>query len=120
MAAADDAGRALPGASPLGCAGRTDPRRWLAVSDDVIDYQVVRTLQKRVADMQMADRRSRAAQGEQERSSADEQQQAQSIIRQVVAWHMQQRLGAGEELPGAEYDARLRAAIFAAIYGAGE
>lgn len=90
------------------------------MSEDVIDYQVVRTLQKRVADMQMADRRSRAAQGEQERSSADEQQQAQSIIKQVVAWHMQERLGAGEELPDPTYDARLRAAIFAAIYGAGE
>ena len=91
-----------------------------AATDDLIDYQVVRTLQKRVADMQMTDRRARAAQGELERSSADEQQQAQSIIRQVVAWHMQERLGAGEELPDSSYDARLRAAIFAAIYGAGE
>lgn len=90
------------------------------MSEDMVDYQVVRALQKRVADMQMSDRRARAAQGEPERSSADEQQQAQSIIRQVVSWHMQQRLSAGEELPDAEYDARLRAAIFAAIYGAGE
>jgi|ThiBio_1000_plan_1041568.scaffolds.fasta_scaffold00444_27 pilus assembly protein CpaF len=90
------------------------------MSEDVIDYQVVRSLQKRVADMQMTDRRTRAAQGEQERSSADEQQQAQSIIKQVVAWHMQERLGSGEELPDPTYDARLRAAIFAAIYGAGE
>ena len=90
------------------------------MSEDLIDYQLVRTLQKRVADMQMADRRSRAAQGDPERSSADEQQQAQSFIRQVVSWHMQQRLGAGEELPDPAYDARLRAAIFAASYGAGE
>jgi Flp pilus assembly CpaF family ATPase len=90
------------------------------VSEDLIDYQVVRSLQKQVADLQMADRRERAARGEAERSSADEQQQAQSIIRQVVSWHMQQRLGSGEELPDATYDARLRAAVFAAIYGAGE
>jgi Flp pilus assembly CpaF family ATPase len=90
------------------------------VSEQVIDYQVVRALKKRVADLQMADRRERAAQGQAERSSADEQQQAQSIIRQVVARYMQQRLGSGEELPDSTYDARLRAAIFAAIYGAGE
>jgi Flp pilus assembly CpaF family ATPase len=90
------------------------------VSEELIDYQVVRALQKRVADLQMADRRERAARGEPERSSADEQQQAQSIIRQVVSWHMQQRLGSGEELPDSSYDARLRAAVFAAIYGAGE
>ena len=90
------------------------------MSEDLIDYQVVRTLQKRVADHQIADRRDRAARGERERSSADEQQQAQSIIRQVVARHMQERLSSGEELPDPSYDARLRAAIFAAIYGAGE
>jgi pilus assembly protein CpaF len=90
------------------------------VSEELVDYQVVRSLQKRVADLQMADRRELAALGAPERSTADEQQKAQSIIKQVVAWHMQERLGAGEELPDASYDARLRAAIFAAIYGAGE
>lgn len=90
------------------------------MSEEVIDYQLVRSLQKRVADLQMADRRDRVAQGETERGSADEQQQAHSIIRQVVAWHMQERLGSGQELPDPDYDARLRAAIFAAIYGAGE
>lgn len=90
------------------------------MSEDLIDYQVVRALQKRVADMQMADRRDRAAKGAPERSPADERQMAQSIIRQVVSWHMQERLGAGEELPDATYDARLREAIFAAIYLAGE
>ena len=90
------------------------------MSAELVDYQVVRALQKRVADLQMADRRNRAAAGERERSTADEQQHAQSVIRQVVARHMQDRLGAGEELPDATYDARLRAAIFAAIYGAGE
>ena len=88
------------------------------MSAELVDYQVVRALQKRVADLQMADRRNRAAvAGEPERSTADEQQHAQSVIRQVVARHMQERLGAGEELPDATYDARLRAAIFAAITG---
>jgi len=90
------------------------------VSTDLLDYQVVRALQRRVADAQMADRRELAAAGAPERSSSDEQQKAQSIIRQVVAAHMQQRLTAGEELPDPDYDARLRAAVFAAIYGAGE
>ncbi len=90
------------------------------MSEALIDYQVVRMLQKRVADHQMADRRDRAAGGERERSTADEQQQAQSIIRQVVSQHMQERLSSGEELPDPSYDVRLRAAIFAAIYGAGE
>ena len=90
------------------------------MSTDLLDYQVVRALQRRVADAQMADRRELAAAGAPERSSSDEQQKAQSIIRQVVAAHMQQRLTAGEELPDPDYDARLRAAVFAAIYGAGE
>jgi len=90
------------------------------VSTDLLDYQVVRALQRRVADAHMADRRELAAAGAPERSSSDEQQKAQSIIRQVVAAHMQQRLTAGEELPDPDYDARLRAAVFAAIYGAGE
>jgi pilus assembly protein CpaF len=90
------------------------------MTSDLLDYQVVRALQKRVADLQMADRREQASAGAPERNNADEQQKARSIIRQVVAWHMQQRLTSGEELPEADYDARLRAAIFAAIYGAGE
>jgi Flp pilus assembly CpaF family ATPase len=90
------------------------------VSDDLIDYQVVRRLQKRVADLQMADRNERAVSGAPDRNIADEQQHAQSVIRQVVARHMHERLDGGEELPDAAYDARLRAAVFAAIYGAGE
>ena len=90
------------------------------MSTDLLDYQVVRALQKRVADLQMADRRELAAIGAPERGSGDEQQKAQSIIRHVVAGHMQQRLASGQVLPDPDYDARLRAAIFAAIYGAGE
>jgi Flp pilus assembly CpaF family ATPase len=85
-----------------------------------LDYRVVRTLQKQVADRQLAHRRSRASDGAAELSAADEQQHAHSIIREVVARHMQERLASGEELPGTDYDARLRNALFAAIYGAGE
>ena len=55
------------------------------------------------------------------RTTADEQQQAQSIIRQVVSQHLQDMLARGEELPAdPAFETRLRAAIFSAIYGAGE
>lgn len=87
---------------------------------DLLDYQVVRALQKQVADLQLGDRRALASVGAAERSRSDEQQKAHSFIRQVVSRHMQDRLSAGEELPDPDYDARLRSALFAAIYGAGE
>lgn len=90
------------------------------MSDEPIDYQLVAELQKQVGDLQADDRRELDTLGAPARSVADEQQKAHSFIRQVVAAHMQQRLAAGQELPDAEYDARLRTAVFAAIYGAGE
>ena len=89
-------------------------------SDLLLDYQMVRELQKQVADLQLADRRTRTAQGLAELTVADEQQKAQSLIRLVVSRHMQARIAAGDELPDPDYDARLRGALFAAIYGAGE
>jgi pilus assembly protein CpaF len=90
------------------------------VTGPVLDYRVVRTLQKQVADQQLDHRRGRAKGGQPELSAADEQQFAHSIIRMVVSRHMQEQLAAGNELPGTDYDARLRNALFAAIYGAGE
>jgi hypothetical protein len=92
----------------------------VAVSD-LLDYALIRTLQGRVADAQLADRRQLQAAGRPVRTSADEQQQAQSIIRQVVSEHLQAMLARREELPGdPSFETRLRAAIFSAIYGAGE
>jgi len=90
------------------------------MSAEPIDYLLVAELQKQVGDLQADDRRELEALGAAARSPADEQQRAHSFIRQVVASHMQQRLAAGQELPDAEFDARLRTAVFAAIYGAGE
>ena len=87
---------------------------------EVLDYQLVRRLQREVADLQMTDRQQLSARGDRERSNADEQQLTHSFIKQVVGRHMQQRLAAGQELPPPEFDTRLRQAVFAAIYGAGE
>ena len=92
----------------------------VAVSD-LLDYTLIRKLQGRVADAQLADRRELQASGRPVRSPADEQQQAQSIIRRVVSQHLQDLLGRREELPAdPAFETRLRAAIFSAIYGAGE
>ncbi|MBN9620836.1 MAG: CpaF family protein [Actinobacteria bacterium] len=88
---------------------------------ELVDYGVIRKLQARVADLQLADRRQLASAGQQPRTQADEQQQAQSFIRQVVSQHLQEMLARREELPAdLAFETRLRAAIFSAIYGAGE
>jgi pilus assembly protein CpaF len=92
----------------------------VAVSD-LLDYALIRKLQGHVADAQLADRRQLQASGQGVRTTADEQQQAQSIIRQVVSQHLQDMLARREELPAdPAFETRLRAAIFSAIYGAGE
>jgi len=91
------------------------------VVSGLLDYRLVRALQGKVADLQLEDRRRLQTAGRPVRSSADEQQQAHSFIRQVVSGHMQGLLAGGEELPDdTAFDSRLRAAIFSAIYGAGE
>jgi Flp pilus assembly CpaF family ATPase len=88
---------------------------------ELLDYRLVRELQAAVADLQLADRRHLQATGQPVRSPVDEQQQAQSFIRQVVSQHMQDLLAGGQELPtDTAYDMRLRSAVFSAIYGAGE
>jgi len=88
---------------------------------DLLDYTLIRKLQGQVADAQLADRRQLQGSGQPVRNTADEQQQAQSIIRQVVSQHLQDMLARREELPAdPAFETRLRAAIFSAIYGAGE
>lgn len=88
---------------------------------DLLDYTLIRKLQGQVADAQLADRRELQASGRPVRTAADEQQQAQSIIRRVVSQHLQDLLARREELPAdPAFETRLRAAIFSAIYGAGE
>jgi pilus assembly protein CpaF len=81
----------------------------------LVDYALVRSLQARVADRLMAAREVAGV-----RARGDEEQQARSIIRQVVAEHLQEQLAAGTDLPDTDVEARLRTAIFAAIYGAGQ
>ncbi|MDT0262285.1 CpaF family protein [Jatrophihabitans lederbergiae] len=88
---------------------------------DLLDYRLVRELQAKVADFQLDDRRGLQARGLPVRSAVDEQQQAQSFIRTVVAAHMDALLRSGQELPpDTSYEMRLRSAIYSAIYGAGE
>lgn len=88
---------------------------------DLVDYGVIRQLQGRVADLQLADRRQLQFAGQPGRSIDDERQQAQSLIRQVVSQHMQEMLAARVPVPDdPAFETRLRSAIFSAIYGAGE
>jgi pilus assembly protein CpaF len=88
---------------------------------ELVDYAVIRKLQSHVADLQLSDRRLLQASGQPPRTQADEQQQAHSFIRQVVSQHLQQMLANRQELPAdPAFEMRLRAAIFSAIYGAGE
>lgn len=88
---------------------------------ELVDYRLVRVLQGRVADLQLADRRAVEAAGMPARSAEDERAQAHSLIRAVVSQHLQELLAGGHGLPADDsWEQRLRSAVFAAIYGAGE
>ena len=87
--------------------------------DDILDYTLVRRLQARVADRMTTVKQEREAAGHRELEADDERQVALSLIRQAVLRHTQELITQGRELPDPEYDRRLIAAVFAAMYGAG-
>ena len=87
----------------------------------VLDYQLVTTLQERVADEMTRAKQQRDARGERDLSDADERQMAFSVITTVVQRHLASVVAAGGELPAdAGFDLQLIMAVDAAIYEAGE
>jgi Flp pilus assembly CpaF family ATPase len=90
------------------------------VTGELLDYRLVRALQEKVADLMTAEKQRRAAVGESELAGGDEQQMALSVIRRVVARHMQDELAAGWVPPDLSVDQRLAGAVYAAMYQAGE
>src|SRR5690349_9194968 len=87
----------------------------------VVDYQLVRTLQGRVADDMTRAKQQREARGEQELSESDERQLAFSVITAVVQRHLASVLASGGELPtDAGYDLKLIQAVDDAVFEAAE
>ena len=66
----------------------------------MVDRQLVKTLQGRVADEMTRAKQLREARGERELSESDERQLAFSVITQAVQRHLASVLAAGGELPG--------------------
>ena len=91
------------------------------MTDTPVDYQLVTTLQGRVADEMTRAKQLREARGERELSDSDERQLAFSVITAVVQRHLASVLAAGGELPvDAGYDLRLIMAVDAAMFEAAE
>jgi pilus assembly protein CpaF len=90
------------------------------VSEELLDFGLVRSLQAQIADEMTAYKQRREAHGERELSPADERQMALSLMQAAVSRYMQDRLQRGQELPDASYDQRLVEAIDSAMYRAGE
>lgn len=90
------------------------------MSEGLVEYTVVRRLQAQVADRLATDQREADSGAGASLTKLDEQQQALSYIAEAVSGFMAAELSAGRELPDESFDQRLRDAVFAAIYGAGE
>ena len=91
------------------------------MTDTQVDYQLVTTLQGRVADEMTRAKQQRDARGERELSDADERQLAFSVITATVQRHLASVLAAGGELPtDPGFDLKLIMAVDSAIYEAGE
>ena len=91
------------------------------MTDAPVDYQLVTTLQGRVADEMTRAKQLREARGERELPDSDERQLAFSVITAVVQRHLASVLSAGGELPvDAGYDLTLIMAVDAAMYEAAE
>lgn len=116
---ATQAARAASAADVVGAQGPADAAA-VGVGGQVLDYQLVRRLQATVADRLTQIQQEQLARGEPPMSPADVRQLALSFIRAAVSGHMRVQLRSGVELPEADYDVRLIAAVDAAMYGAGE
>lgn len=90
------------------------------MSEELLDYQLVRRLQEQVADLLTVHKQRRKASGLPDLAGVDEEQLALSLIDAEVKRHMQGVLAAGLDLPDPVYDQRLADAVFASMYQAGE
>lgn len=90
------------------------------MSEELLDYQLVRRLQELVADLLTVQKQRRKAAGLLDLAPVDEEQLALSFIDAEVKRHMHGELAAGRDLPEASYDSRLADAVFASMYQAGE
>lgn len=89
------------------------------MSEDLLDYVLIKTLQMQVADQMTDQKQRREAQGERELSRADERQMARSLTQAAVSRHMEKMMANGVDLPETSYDARLARAIDEAMFEAG-
>ena len=86
-----------------------------------LEPRVIRQLQAQIAAELSRETQRREAQGEPELTRADEQQYAITLIQQAVSEHMQRRLRDAEDVPvDRSLDERLAAAVYSAMYAAGE
>src|SRR5664279_2800197 len=91
------------------------------MTDAPVDYELVTTLQGRVADEMTRAKQLREARGERELSDSDERQLAYSVITAVVQRHLASVLAAGGELPAdTGYDLKLIMAVDETIFEAAE
>jgi pilus assembly protein CpaF len=89
------------------------------VSEDILDYLLVKSLQAQIADEVLAHKQRRERSGLPALSLDDERQMARSLMHATVSRHMETRLAHGGVLPDGDYDARLVKAIDDAMYEAG-
>jgi pilus assembly protein CpaF len=99
--------------------GLPDRLEGSATSGRPVDYRLVRSVQRQVADRLTAVRQQRMASGQPELSGHDERQLALTLIQEEVAAHIQARVDAGLDLPDPAVDAQLGRAVESAIFGAG-
>jgi Flp pilus assembly CpaF family ATPase len=85
----------------------------------LVDRELVKALQRRVADRLTGVRAQRLASGEPELGAGDERQVALAFIRQEVDAHVRELMAGGLEPPAAAVDARLEQAVESAIFEAG-
>jgi pilus assembly protein CpaF len=90
------------------------------VSEQPVDYSLVRTLQARVGNALADERQQRANRHQPELSGSDVRQLSLALTRAAVSRHVQEQLRQGLSVPEGDFDSRLVAAIDAAIWGAGE
>lgn len=82
----------------------------------LVDYQLVRALQRQVAD-RLTDLRQHS--GRAELTADDERQLTLTLISDTVSAHNQALMDSGQELPDPAVDAQLARAVESAIFGAG-
>ena len=92
----------------------------MSTPDHLIDYSLVRRLQAQVADDLTRERQQREAARLPELSDDDQRQRSVSLASAAVSRYVRDEMSRGHAPPEGDFDARLVAAIDAAIWGAGE